>query len=142
MCTSPLPPGQTASLKFTGGCKITDKSTVTDSRHYACDKQWSWSITDLLVNMTLVHGVIIAHTHTTIIQSLKKIAILRGRNFCANFAFSRKITIFLQILPWRAIFAQICDLEERNLREDIYVFPLKFAFSVLGWHTVTSAKFT
>jgi len=54
-------------------------------------------------------------------QSLKKIAILRG-----------------------AIFAQICDLVERNfsqssqilqcarnLREDIYVFPLKFTFSVL-----------
>jgi len=58
--------------------------------------------------------------------------------------------IFPQISPFRAIFAQICDLAQRsfsqslqisqlarNLREDIInVFPLKFAFSVLGWRGI------
>jgi len=77
-------------------------------------------------------------------QSLKKVAILLAqflRKFCL-FAQNRN---FSQILPWCAIFAQIYDLAEqssqilqfaRNLHEDIYVFPLKFAFSVLGWHAL------
>jgi len=56
---------------------------------------------------------------------------------------------FSQILPSRAIFAQICDIAKRNfsqssqilqfarnLCEDMYVFPLKFAFSVLGWRAI------
>ena len=83
-----------------------------------------------------------------------------GRNFCASFALSRKISFFCKF--WigpqflrkfatlqSAIFRKFC-----NVHEDIYVFPLKIAFSVLGWRanqltfaqiglcTVTSAKFT
>jgi len=50
---------------------------------------------------------------------------LVGRNFCANFAFSRKIANFSQILPWRAIFAQICDLAERNFSQSSQI--LQFA---------------
>jgi len=81
-------------------------------------------------------------------QSLKKIAILWGAIFAQISPFRAK-SQFSQILPWRTIFAQICDLVERNFsqslqilqlarnfREDIYVFLLKFAFSVLGWCTI------
>jgi len=64
---------------------------------------------------------------------------LAGCNFCANFAFSHKVAIFRKFCLGAqflrkfatlrsAIFRKFC-----NLREDIFVFPLKFTFSVLGW---------
>jgi len=69
-----------------------------------------------------------------------------GTQFLRKFRLSAENHTFSQILPWRAIFAKICDLAEHsffckvrkfcNLREDIYIFPLKFAFSVLGWRAV------
>ena len=76
------------------------------------------------------------------IQSLKKIAILRGAifvqispfrtksQFFANFALARNFLRKFVTLR-SAIFRKVCKF--CNLREDTYVFPLKFAFFVLGW---------
>ena len=71
---------------------------------------------------------------------------LAGRNFCANFAFPQKITLFrkfclgAQFLPKFATLQStvfFCKVRKFcNLCEDIYIFPLKFAFSVLGWRAV------
>jgi len=67
---------------------------------------------------------------------------LAGRNFCANFAFPQKITLFrkfclgAQFLPKFATLQSTVFCKFCNLREDIYIFPLKFAFSVLGWRAV------
>jgi len=74
-------------------------------------------------------------------QSLNKIAILRGSifahkiiifcEFCLGAQFLRKFATL-----WSAVFCKVrkfCNLRDR---EDIYVFPLKIAFSVLGWHAI------
>jgi len=82
------------------------------------------------------------------VQSLKKIAILRGTIFAQISPFRAKSQFFANFALARN-FSQICDLAgpifsrssqilqfARNLREGIYVFPLKFTFSVLGWRTI------
>ena len=58
-------------------------------------------------------------------QSLKKIAILRGAIFAQISPFCAKSQLFLQVLPRRAIFAQICDLAEHNFSQSSQI--LQFA---------------
>jgi len=74
---------------------------------------------------------------------------LAGRNFCANFAFLCKIAIFHKfclgaqflrkfVTLRSVIFRKVCKF--CNLRaictKLFNVFPLKFAFSVLGWRAI------
>jgi len=72
---------------------------------------------------------------------------LAGRNFSANFAFSRNIAIFRKFCLGAQFLRKFVTLRSAIFRKvrkfcnlhaicAIYVFPLKFTFSVLSWHAI------